>query len=71
LFIFAGIDDLREKREEVLKTLRDDEAEKAKIQSELQSLTKRLANLNDSISKKVGQLTCGWRNFVASPGCTA
>lgn len=46
------IDDLREKREEILKTLRDDEAEKAKIQSDLQSLTKRLAQVNDSIARK-------------------
>jgi hypothetical protein len=31
----AGIDDLREKREEITKQLREDEAEKAKIQSEV------------------------------------
>mmetsp|Transcript_27575 Transcript_27575/g.70251 ORF Transcript_27575/g.70251 Transcript_27575/m.70251 type:complete len:112 (+) Transcript_27575:104-439(+) len=46
------IDDLREKREEITKQLREDEAEKAKIQSELQVLTKRLAQINDSISRK-------------------
>lgn len=46
------IDDLREKREEILKTLRDDEGEKAKIQSDLQTLTKRLAQVNDSIARK-------------------
>lgn len=50
--IHAGIDDLREKREEILKSLRDDEAEKAKIQSDLQTLTKRLAQVNDSIQRK-------------------
>jgi Sjoegren syndrome nuclear autoantigen 1 len=31
---------------------RDDEAEKAKIQSDLQTLTKRLAQVNDSIQRK-------------------
>lgn len=33
----AGIDDLREKREEITKQLREDESEKAKIQSEVGS----------------------------------
>lgn len=46
------IDDLREKREEITKQLREDEAEKAKIQAELQTLTKRLAQINDSIARK-------------------
>lgn len=31
----AGIDDLREKREEITKQLREDEAEKTKIQTEV------------------------------------
>ncbi len=31
----AGIDDLREKREEITKQLREDEAEKAKIQQDV------------------------------------
>lgn len=46
------IDDLREKREEIIKQLREDEAEKAKIQQDLQILTKRLAQVNDSIARK-------------------
>ncbi|KAG1674975.1 hypothetical protein FOA52_014770 [Chlamydomonas sp. UWO 241] len=46
------IDDLRDKREEILKQLRDDEAEKGKIQADLQTLTKRLAQVNDSIARK-------------------
>uniref|UniRef100_A0A7R9Z888 Deflagellation inducible protein n=1 Tax=Chlamydomonas euryale TaxID=1486919 RepID=A0A7R9Z888_9CHLO len=46
------IDDLRDKREEILKQLRDDETEKAKIQADLQTLTKRLAQVNDSIARK-------------------
>jgi Sjoegren syndrome nuclear autoantigen 1 len=44
---------LREKREEILKQLREDDAEKAKIQQDLQLLTKRLAQVNDSIARKV------------------
>jgi Sjoegren syndrome nuclear autoantigen 1 len=52
--ISAGIEDLREKREEILKQLREDESEKAKIQQDLQLLTKRLAQVNDSIARKVG-----------------
>lgn len=46
------IDDLREKREEITKQLREDEAEKGKIQQDLQILTKRLAQVNDSIARK-------------------
>mmetsp|Transcript_4240 Transcript_4240/g.9234 ORF Transcript_4240/g.9234 Transcript_4240/m.9234 type:complete len:112 (-) Transcript_4240:578-913(-) len=46
------IEDLREKREEILKQLKEDEAEKAKIQADLQALTKRLAQVNDSIARK-------------------
>ena len=42
----AGIEDLREKREEILKQLREDDSEKAKITQELQILTKRLAQVN-------------------------
>ena len=49
----AGIDDLREKREEIVKTLKEDEQEKSKIQADLQLLTKRLAQVNDSIARKV------------------
>ena len=52
--VLPGIEDLREKREEILKTLREDDAEKAKIQQDLQLLTKRLAQVNDSIARKVG-----------------
>ncbi|GAX75878.1 hypothetical protein CEUSTIGMA_g3321.t1 [Chlamydomonas eustigma] len=46
------IEDLREKREEILKQLREDDSEKAKIQQDLQVLTKRLAQVNDSIARK-------------------
>mmetsp|Transcript_16567 Transcript_16567/g.28410 ORF Transcript_16567/g.28410 Transcript_16567/m.28410 type:complete len:111 (-) Transcript_16567:366-698(-) len=46
------IDELKEKRDEILRSLKEDDSEKAKIQSELQHLTKRLAQVNDSISRK-------------------
>lgn len=46
------IEDLREKRDEILKQLREDDAEKAKITQDLQILTKRLAQVNESIARK-------------------
>lgn len=49
----AGIEDLREKREEISKQIRDEESEKAKIQQDLQILTKRLAQINESLARKV------------------
>ena len=49
----AGIEDLREKREEVQKQIRDEECEKAKLQQDLQVLTKRLAHINDGLARKV------------------
>ena len=49
----AGIEDLREKREEVQKQIRDEEGEKAKLQQDLQVLTKRLAHINDGLARKV------------------
>lgn len=49
----AGIDDLREKREEILKQLREDDSEKAKITQELQILTRRLSQVNESLARKV------------------
>lgn len=48
-----GIEDLREKREEVQKQIRDEEAEKSKLQQDLQVLTKRLAHINDALARKV------------------
>lgn len=36
-----------------MKQLREDDAEKAKITQELQILTKRLAQVNESIARKV------------------
>lgn len=47
------IEDLREKREQILKQIQDEENEKAKIQQELAALTQRLARINESLTKKV------------------
>lgn len=52
--MISGIEDLREKREEISKQLREEEAEKAKITQDLQVLTKRLNQVNESIARKVG-----------------
>lgn len=46
LCVCAGIEDLREKREQILKQIQDEENEKAKIQTELAALTQRLARVN-------------------------
>jgi Sjoegren syndrome nuclear autoantigen 1 len=50
---FAGIEDLREKREEINQQITDEEDEKSKVQSDLTVLSKRLTTLNDSIARKV------------------
>ena len=49
----AGIEDLREKREEINKNIGSDEQEKAKIQNDLAILTKRLSQLNDKLARQV------------------
>ena len=47
------IEDLREKREEVKRTIASDEEEKAKIQNDLRILTERLSRLNDGLARKI------------------
>merc|ERR1711998_568527 len=47
------IEDLREKREEVNKSIATDEEEKAKIQNDLRILTERLARINDNLARKI------------------
>ena len=49
----AGIEDLREKREEINKQISSDEQEKTKIQNDLAILTKRLSQLNDKLAREV------------------
>ena len=51
--LLLGIEDLREKREEINKQIKEEESEKAKIQQDLQILTKRLSQINDSLARKV------------------
>jgi hypothetical protein len=50
----AGIEDLREKREGILKQISAEEAEKVDIQGKLQELTRRLTGINESLARKVG-----------------
>ena len=47
-----GIEDLREKREEVNRQILKEEEEKAKIQKDLSILTDRLSKINESLSRK-------------------
>ena len=49
----SGIEDLREKREEINEQITLEEDEKSKVQSDLTVLSKRLTTLNDSIARKV------------------
>jgi Sjoegren syndrome nuclear autoantigen 1 len=48
-----GIEELREKRDEIQLQIAEEESEKNKIQQDLQLLTKRLAHVNDSLARKV------------------
>ena len=74
LSLLQCIDDLREKREEVQKQIQNEEGEKAKIQQDLQVLTKRLSHINDSLARKVSPAEGGVMiNRTASifwQGCT-
>ena len=47
------IEDLREKREEVNRTILRDEEEKAKIQKELTRLTERLSKINEDLARRM------------------
>lgn len=47
------IEDLREKREALNRTILQEEEEKAKIQKNISLMTDRLAKLNDNLSKRV------------------
>lgn len=57
-----GIEELREKRDEIQLQIAEEEAEKNKIQQDLQLLTKRLAHVNDSLARKV------WLKAQRTPG---
>ena len=53
------IEDLREKREEVNRSILRDEEEKAKIQRELTKMTERLGRLNEDLARKM-QVRVWW-----------
>eukprot|EP00892_Ulva_mutabilis_P010964 jgi/Ulvmu1/823/UM010_0197.1 len=51
------IEELKDKREMLIRSIREDESEKTRIQQDLQTLTKRLAQINDALSSKHGART--------------
>ena len=53
LYDLPGIEDLREKREELNRGILRDEEEKAKIQKQLSQLTERLAKINEDLGRKM------------------
>lgn len=50
--LIQRIDELREKRDEITKMLQTEEDEKASIQKDMVVLTKRLAEIDESLSRK-------------------
>lgn len=52
-FLFIGIEDLCNKRDELQKQILIEEEEKCKIQNDLRILTERLARINESLAKKI------------------
>ena len=63
------IEDLREKREEVNRSILRDEEEKAKIQRELTKMTERLGKLNEDLARKM-QVRRPWTG-VGTPATRA
>lgn len=65
---------MRVRREEVQRQIQDEEVEKGKIQQDLAVLTKRLAQINNSLARKVGEgvkcttkcSLCFWPKFLCS-----
>ena len=51
------IEELREKREELNRSIAADEEEKAKIQNDLRILTERLSRINDNLARKISSRT--------------
>mmetsp|Transcript_23841 Transcript_23841/g.74526 ORF Transcript_23841/g.74526 Transcript_23841/m.74526 type:complete len:103 (+) Transcript_23841:31-339(+) len=48
----AGLEDLRDKRDEINRQIKSEEDERLKIQNDLAILTKRLSQINDSLARK-------------------
>ena len=53
LLSLAGIEDLCAKRDELHKSILEEEEEKRKIQNDIRILTERLSKVNESLSKKM------------------
>merc|ERR1712070_941921 len=51
------IEELREKREELNRSIAADEEEKAKIQNDLRILTEQLSRINDNLARKIASRT--------------
>ncbi len=51
--MLSGIEDLCSKRDELHKSILEEEEEKRKIQNDIRILTERLARINESLSKKM------------------
>ena len=49
----AGIEDLCSKRDELQRQILEEEEEKRKIQNDIQILTERLAQVNESLAQKM------------------
>lgn len=64
----AGIEDLREKREQILKQIQDEEMEKQRIQQELAALTQRLSRVNESLARKVSSAHTDTSELAARRG---
>ena len=50
--LFAGIEELCSKRDELHRQILEEEEEKRKIQNDLRILTERLSKVNEMLSKK-------------------
>eukprot|EP00310_Coccolithus_braarudii_P013998 CAMPEP_0183350938 /NCGR_PEP_ID=MMETSP0164_2-20130417/22126_1 /TAXON_ID=221442 /ORGANISM="Coccolithus pelagicus ssp braarudi, Strain PLY182g" /LENGTH=112 /DNA_ID=CAMNT_0025522977 /DNA_START=67 /DNA_END=405 /DNA_ORIENTATION=- len=55
--LVSCIEELREKREELNRSIAADEEEKAKIQNDLRILTERLSRINDNLARKIASRT--------------
>jgi len=51
--LVSGINDLCAKRDDLQKSILQEEEEKAKLQNDIRILTERLAKVNESLSKKM------------------
>lgn len=52
-FLFLGIEELCTRRDELHRTILQEEEEKQKLQNDIRVLTERLAKVNESLAKKM------------------